>query len=206
MRETDVRVIGLNGSPKKTGNTGKLLSSCLAGAEEAGGIVTKVHLGDLKGVSCLGCNACHTLGRCIREDDITELFKEILAADLVIVASPIYSMSVTSELKTVIDRAHYLWAMKFRTYTLTFSEEHLQTHKGIFLSTAGMADPEVFKHSLPIITAFFNGIGVEYSANLLFEDMDTYGGIEKHPGALEQVYAAGKETVFAIRREKDNLR
>src|SRR5512136_2334808 len=132
-----ITVMGISGSPHRHGNTETLLDSFLDGAKAAGATVEKVVLRDLDYSPCRGCNACHKTGECVVKDDAIALFDRVLKADAIAVASPIYSMGITAELKGLIDRGQYLWARKFILKTLYFTNEHIQRHKGIFISTAG---------------------------------------------------------------------
>ena len=128
-------------------------------ARQAGADLEKVVLKDLNYSPCLGCNACHKTGICIVKDDAVTLLDHILEVDCIAVASPIYSMGITAELKGLIDRAQYIWAQKFIKKTRYFSNEHIQKHKGIFISTAGLSWDNVFDAAFPAITAFFNTAG-----------------------------------------------
>ena len=112
MKET-VTVIGLSGSPRRRGNTEQLLDRFLEGVSDAGGITEKVVLSTLEYSSCKGCNACHKTGTCIMDDAVRELYDRMLAADCVIISSPIYTMGITTEVKSFIGRAHYLWVRHF---------------------------------------------------------------------------------------------
>ena len=133
------------------------------------------------------------------EDDAPPLFDRILSMDCIAVASPIYSMGITAELKGLIDRAQYLWAKKFVLKTLYFPNEHIQRHKGVFISTAGLSWDNVFDAAFPAITAFFNTIGFEYYDNIIANDMDTYNGIKGHPTALDEARDKGRRVVKEIR-------
>ncbi|MEG3056021.1 MAG: flavodoxin family protein [Methanoculleus sp.] len=133
-----IKVLGISGSPRRHGNTETLLDAVLDGARDAGAEVEKIILRTLDYASCQGCNACHRTGVCIIEDEITPVFEAIARADILIVASPIYSMGITAELKGLIDRTQYIWARKFILKTLYFTNKHIQHHKGIFVSTAGL--------------------------------------------------------------------
>lgn len=194
----EVSVIGISGSPRRHGNTETLLDSLLEGAREGGARTDKVILKDLDYSSCRGCNACHKNGVCIVKDDLAMLFDRILATDCLAVASPIYSMGITAELKGLIDRAQFLWARKFVLKTLHFSEEHIRCHKGIFVSTAGLGYSHVFDAAFPQITAFFNILGFEYWDNVIANDMDRYGGIRNHPTALKEAFGKGRRVVEVI--------
>lgn len=193
-----IRVLGISGSPHRHGNTETLLDAFLEGAKNGGGSVEKVILKNLDYSPCRGCNACHKDGQCIVKDDALSLFDQILAADCLAVASPIYSMGITAELKGLIDRAQYIWARKFILKSLYFTDEHIKQHKGIFISTAGLSWDNVFDAAFPAITAFFNTLGFEYYDNIIANDMDRYQGIRGHPTALADAQAKGKEVIRVI--------
>jgi multimeric flavodoxin WrbA len=197
-----ITVLGISGSPRRHGNTETLLDSFLEGAQAAGATVEKVVLRDMDFTACQGCNACHKTGNCIVKDDAPALYDKILSADGIAVASPIYSMGITAQLKGFIDRGQYLWARKLMLKTLSFSEDHVRQHKAVFISTAGQDRPDVFNAAFPAITALFNGSGFGYFANITANNMDEFGGIKKHPTALKDAYEKGQELVRALEREK----
>jgi len=193
-----VTVLGISGSPHRHGNTEILLDRFLEGAQAAGASVEKVVLKDLEYTPCQGCNACHKDGNCIVKDAAPPLFDRMMAADCVAVASPIYSMGITAQLKGFIDRGQYLWARRFVTKTLTFSPEHLARHKGIFISTAGQNWDHVFDGAYPSLTALFHDAGFEYYDNIVANNMDTWKGIKNHPTALDEAFRKGQQVVSVL--------
>lgn len=197
-----VRVIGLSGSPHRHGNTETLLDAFLDGAGSSGANVEKVILKDLDYTPCRGCNACHKTGDCILRDAAPELLDRLSGYDCLAVASPIYSMGITAELKGLIDRAQYIWARKFILKTLYFTDHHISRHKGVFISTAGLSWDNVFDAAFPAITAFFNTLGFDYYDNIIANDMDRYKGIRGHPTALIQARAKGERVVGVIEKLK----
>lgn len=193
-----VNVLGISGSPRRHGNTETLLDAVLEGAREAGADVEKIVLRPLEYASCQGCNACHKTGVCVLKDDLTEVFEKIGDADVIVLASPIYSMGITAEAKGLIDRAQYLWARKFIKKNLNYTAEHIRRHKGIFVSTAGLGWENVFDAAFPAITAFFNTTGFEYWDNVIANDLDRYGGIAGHPTALTEAREKGRDVVARL--------
>src|SRR3989338_3003385 len=89
-RRNEMKVLALSGSPRKKGNTETLLHAVLKGVEAAGGEVELFRLYDLRIQPCIGCGGCDKTGECVLEDDMQELYPKILAAQRVILASPIY--------------------------------------------------------------------------------------------------------------------
>jgi multimeric flavodoxin WrbA len=197
-----VAVIGISGSPHRHGNTETLLDRFLDGTKNAGAGVEKVILKDLSYSACRGCNACHKTGNCIVQDEAIVLYEKMMAADCVAVASPIYTMGITAELKGLIDREQFLWARKFILKTMYFSDDHIKKHKGIFISTAGLGWEHVFDGAFPVITALFNTIGFEYYDNIIANDMDRFGGIKNHPTALADAYEKGQKVVKELEKLK----
>ena len=198
-----ISVLGISGSPHRHGNTESLLDSFLDGAKAAGAEIEKVILKDLDYSPCRGCNACHKTGECVVKDDAIALFEKVLKCDCLAIASPIYTMGITAELKGFIDRGQYLWARKFIFKTLYFTDDHIKRHKGLFVSTAGQNQDNVFDGAFPAITAIFNGTGFEYYDNIIANNMDEYKGIKNHPTALKDANDKGQKVVRVI--EKLNI-
>lgn len=204
-----VRVLGISGSPHRRGNTEQLLDRFLEGAADAGGEIEKIVLSTLDYHSCRGCNACHKTGVCVMDDDLIPILtKKVPEADIVVLASPIYSMSITSEMKAFIDRAHTIWAQKFKLNMVHYDKEHFTAHPGYFLATAGMERPDIFDYAYPIITAFFNGFGCGYTPdhNITAPGMDRWGGIKEHPTALTFAYMSGQEAVRQLEKMMTDVR
>jgi multimeric flavodoxin WrbA len=195
-----ITVLGISGSPHRHGNTETLLESFLDGAKAAGAEVEKVILKDLDYSPCRGCNACHKTGDCVVKDDAIILFEKVLKCDCLAIASPIYTMGITAELKGFIDRGQYLWARKFIFKTLYFTNDHIRRHKGLFVSTAGQNWDHVFDGAFPAITAIFNGTGFEYYDNIIANNMDEYKGIRNHPTALKEAFEKGQKVVGILEK------
>ena len=107
-----MKIITLQGSPRKKGNTATVLSwveqELIALDHEVESIFLSTK--NLKG--CLACGKCKekpdTVG-CIQKDDIPEILEKMIQAELVIFASPLYFWGVSAQLKTVIDRTYSLY-------------------------------------------------------------------------------------------------
>ncbi|MCX6700754.1 MAG: flavodoxin family protein [Methanomicrobiales archaeon] len=193
-----VTVLGISGSPHRHGNTETLLDSFLDGARNAGAEMDKIILRSMNYTPCRGCNACHKTGECIIQDDAEVIIERVMSCDCLCIASPIYSMGITAELKGLIDRAQYIWAQKFILKTRFYPDDLIRRHKGIFISTAGLPWEHVFDAAFPAITAFFNTLGIEYYDNIIANDMDTYKGIRGHPTALAEAFAKGEDVARVI--------
>jgi multimeric flavodoxin WrbA len=101
----DMKIIGINGSPKREKSQTRLLVlGVLEGARQAGADVTFVDICGLDIKYCTACGTCYAKGECIHDDDFPALLEKMLDADGIIWGSPNYINSVTAQLKTLIDR------------------------------------------------------------------------------------------------------
>jgi len=105
-----VQVLVLQSSPRKNGNTAVLVERFLAGLVEGGThdvCARDVHefwLNDLDIRPCQGCFLCVGESSCIIDDDMQQIYPEIVAADLVVFATPIYWWHMNAQMKLCIDR------------------------------------------------------------------------------------------------------
>lgn len=105
---TGKKVLILQGSPRKTGNTSVLADSLAKGSEQSGARVETLFLHDMDISPCTGCNSCQKEDAqgCVIDDAMQSVYRKIIEADAVVFASPIYWFCVTAQLKTVIDRIY----------------------------------------------------------------------------------------------------
>ena len=104
-----MNVIAINGSPRKTKNTATLLTKALEGAASKGAATEIVHLYDYDFKGCVSCFACKVKnckrpGACIYKDSMTPVLEKCLAADAIILGSPIYFWDVTGEMRSFLER------------------------------------------------------------------------------------------------------
>ena len=99
-----MKILILQGSPNTNGSTAMLAREFTAGAREAGHDVDIVDVASLDIAPCTGCVACGYGGPCAQYDDFDELREQILAADMMVFATPLYYYGMTAQLKAVVDR------------------------------------------------------------------------------------------------------
>ncbi len=102
-----MKVIGFNGSPRKKGNTAYSLGVIFDELEREGVETELIQLG---GADIRGCRACYKCyekknRRCAVEDDLNVFVEKMVAADGILIGSPVYFSNVSTEVKALIDRA-----------------------------------------------------------------------------------------------------
>ena len=100
------KIIVLNGSPRKNGNTSALVKAFRDGAESAGHSVTEFWLGGMKINGCRGCCAGgkNPESPCVQKDDMEQIYPAYKEADVVVLASPLYYWTISGQLKCAFDR------------------------------------------------------------------------------------------------------
>ena len=99
-------VLIISGSPRKGGNSDLLCDQFLQGAQEAGHQAEKIFLRDKKINYCTGCGVCISNGKkgCAQKDDMAEVLAKMIAADVIVLATPVYFYTMDAQMKTLIDR------------------------------------------------------------------------------------------------------
>lgn len=100
------KIIILNGSPRKNGNTAALIEAFTQGAQSAGHQVTTFFLNEMDIHGCKGCfcGGKDSASPCVQKDDMDKIYPAYREADVVVLASPLYYWSVSGQLKCAFDR------------------------------------------------------------------------------------------------------
>ena len=104
-----MKVIAINGSPRKKWNTAIMLEKVLEGAASEGAETELIHLYDLNFKGCTSCFACKlkdgkSYGKCAMKDELTPVLAKLKDADAVTLGSPIYLGNSTGEMKSFMER------------------------------------------------------------------------------------------------------
>lgn len=98
------KILVLSASFRKGGNSDTLCDQFIKGAQEAGHEVEKICINDRKINYCRGCGVCNTTHKCIQKDDMEDILNKMVAADVIVMATPVYFYSMNGQMKTLIDR------------------------------------------------------------------------------------------------------
>lgn len=100
------KIVILNGSPRKSGNTSALVTAFREGAEGAGHTVTEFFLDKMNIHGCKGCFGGHSDREypCVQQDDMNQIYPAVRDCDVVVLASPLYYWTMSGQLRTAFDR------------------------------------------------------------------------------------------------------
>ena len=104
-----MKIIIINGSHRKNGSTALILNGLSEELKKRDDVdVQIVNVADLSLNYCIGGSKCYKTGKCIHKDDLEALSATISTADGIIFGSPTYASNVSAQMKTIIDRGHFV--------------------------------------------------------------------------------------------------
>ena len=103
-----MKILILNGSPHLDGAASDMVNAFAEGAREAGHEVVSMNVAHKNIKGCMACEYCRNRekGVCVQKDDMQAIYPEILSADMVVFASPIYYFTLSAQLQAVIHRTY----------------------------------------------------------------------------------------------------
>ena len=179
-------VLGLQGSPRKKGNTDYLLTEFMNEAERFGVRTHVIEVAKKNIVPCKGCGFCEKKGYCITQDDdmACEIYSLLRKADVIVAASPIFFYNVTAQLKALIDRSQTLWARKYR---LNIEDPGGKMRRGFLLSLGATKGKNLFEGVKLTAQYFFDAVAASYEGSLTYWRIEHRGDMVKHPTIHEEV-------------------
>jgi len=175
-------ILGLQGSPRKGGNTSKLLSAFLDETERLGAHTKYLDVPRMNINPCRGCGNCERKGFCPIDDDMQQVLPLLRKADLIVMATPVFFYGATAQIKCLIDRSQVLWARK---YVHNLEDPGRKWRQGLFLSVGATKGKDLFEGITLTSKYFFDAVGANFKGSLTYIKIEDPGDIENHPTALK---------------------
>ncbi len=109
-----MKILAINGSPRRSWNTGTLLQKALDGAASVGAQTEIIHLYDYEYRGCVSCYSCKRMGNhhlCVLHDDLSRVLEKMGKADGIIFGSPIFFGTITSGMAACLERFLFPYIM-----------------------------------------------------------------------------------------------
>jgi len=103
------KVLIIASSPRKGGNSDILAGKFSEGAREVGHDVEEIFIRDKQINYCTGCESCFDEKPCPQDDDMPAVLDSIIAADVIVMATPVYFYTMNAQMKTLVDRCCALY-------------------------------------------------------------------------------------------------
>jgi multimeric flavodoxin WrbA len=198
-----IKILAFAGSPRRHGNSETLLDWVLGSMiAEPDVIIEKVALDEANINPCKGCNACEKLNKCVQRDGLDLYHDKIIAADIILLSSPIYCMGIASQPKALIDRAQVFRSRKYVLKLPIVPLERRGKRLGAFLATAGQNWSYVFDAAIPSVKCFFHVIDIKDAdiSYLMINGVDEKGAIDLHATARADAENLGRALIAEIKK------
>lgn len=188
------KVLGIFGGPRFKGNTADLLEAVLEGARRNGAETERLDLARMRINPCVECRSCDDNAECaVKVDDMQEIYARVRRVDAIVLASPIFFMSVTAQTKAMIDRCQCYWVERYVHGNRVY--EGRERPKGLFVACAGSSRELVFDPARHVVKAFFAAIDYQYAGEVLLGFTDDAELAPRKKVAVERAYESGRELV-----------
>ena len=138
------KVLILSSSPRRGGNSDTLCNEFMRGAIESGNEAEKVFLRDKTIHYCTGCSTCSLHEKpCPQKDDAAEIIEKMVAADVIVMATPVYFYTMSAQMKTLIDRCCGLYT-------------EMKNKEFYFIVTAAVDDRKLMERTVDTFQGFLD--------------------------------------------------
>ncbi|MBQ7202612.1 MAG: flavodoxin family protein [Eubacterium sp.] len=188
-----MKVLLLNGSPRKNSNTGIALDEMVKIFNENGVETEVVQIGNKNIRGCMACGGCNKLGKCVIDDVVNELAPKFEEADGLVVASPVYYASANATLIAVLDRLFF--SAKFNK-TMKVGASVVCARRGGLSATFDELNKYFTISGMPVASsAYWNSIhgGAPGEAQQDAEGLHTMRQLARNMTFLMKSIALGKE-------------
>ncbi|WP_319377946.1 NAD(P)H-dependent oxidoreductase [uncultured Methanocorpusculum sp.] len=196
------KIVALFGSNVIGGNTDKLLTEAIRGAEDAGCIVERLDIVSLDLSGCRQIYHCMEKEHCVILDEAEKYHTLLKEADGIIIATPVMTYGIPGQLKSFMDRCQPFYMAKYYRKHSFISDEHAKIRKTLFICISGMNTLEVFIGPVLTVKAFCQIIDTKYFDELLQNDMDNIKKIESKPEVMKAAYEKGRALGEAITKAR----
>lgn len=193
--------LGLQGSPRKKGNSDLLLGAFMDALERRGALTRTIQVVQHSIQPCKELTVCEKKGACPIDDDMAaQIYGLLRRADIIVAASPVFFYNVSAQLKALIDRCQTLWARK---YMLKLKDPGHRVRRGILLSAGATGGKQLFDGMHLTVKYFFDAVSAVYAGHLTYRNVERRGAILSQPSLSEDVERlASKITRDLIGRRK----
>lgn len=192
-------LVAIYGSPRREGNSSTLLARAVQGVRDTGECsVQEFYVRDQKISPCLEIYKCQESGECAIQDDFQKIRDEILSAQGLLLASPIFFYSVSAQVKVLMDRFQSLWVRKYWIDREQRGGRPFR-RRGVFISAGATSGERLFDGALLSVRYFFDVLDMELWDSLLCRGLDGAEDVWERPEYLEKAYHLGRELAASLR-------
>lgn len=180
-----MKMLGIVGSPRKGGNTDRLVREVLKGAAAQGASSEVLYLNDLRIRPCQACFYCKDKGdTCRMRDDMGKVYAKIREADGIVLGSPVYMAQVTAQTKLMIDRL-------FAFFTKEFTSRLPKGKRVVLIITQGAKNIKEYQHALDPLRLGAEWLGIKVVGTLIGNNLEPKDAVASRKDLLKKAFDLG---------------
>ena len=191
-----VDVLGISGSPRKSGNSDMLLERVLKGVRDEGRSTDTAALRDFAFQSCIGCERCRDDKHCTGlQDDMQLIYPKISDSKGLVIVSPVHSYTVTALVKAFLDRLYCYYDFSEERPGPVASRLAGQGRKAVIAAVGEQATMEEggMDTTMVILRRNIEILGCEIVAELPVLGIFDRGEVFQRPDAVREAEELGRQ-------------
>ena len=196
-----MQILGIQGSPRKQGNSHHLLREVLGACEDQGAQTHWIQAGEDGIEPCRELLVCEKKGFCPIRDEMASVYGQIYRADAIVLASPVFFYNVSAQLKVLIDRCQMFWG---RRYKLGLAHPRATLRRGSLLAVAASQGNRLFEGLELTARYFFDAVSARDFPPILHRGVEAAGEIRGAPGLEGEVLTLARKLTRPL-HEMDHL-
>ena len=143
---------------------------------------------------CLECGGCDDTGECVVQDDMQSIYPRLEEADAIILASPMFFYSFSSQAKALIDRCQAMWNRRMLRKTKE-ERKRYDSGNGYLLAVGATKGKNLFEGAELVAKYFFDALDMNYQGGVFVRSVEGKGDIARHAEALQEAFDLGRRVV-----------
>lgn len=192
-------ILGVDGSPRRGGNSQALLAAVLDGAAEAGRESRAAHLMDYRFEPCVGCEKCRRDKICTRfNDGMTLLYPEIVDSRGLVLVSPVHNYNVSAMTKAFIDRLYCFYDFEDTRPRAWSSRLAGQGRKAVIAAVAEQVQRKDMGFTLEAMRLPLEALGFEIVTEVAVLGIFDRGAVRGQDAIMDEAREAGARLAQAL--------
>ena len=169
--EKNNHIIIINGSPRRSKNCSKIIENITKKLDENNIAYEVENIYKMNIDYCTACGYCERTGKCVIKDDMTHLYKDFDNSLGTIVVSPMFFQSISTKVKTVVDRTQAFYSSKYILKKPSIDTK--KERRGMFIAVGGQPEYEnQFLGGKIVMDIFYKSINTDLEYNLYLSNSD----------------------------------
>nr|WP_308691610.1 flavodoxin family protein [uncultured Terrisporobacter sp.] len=169
--EKNNHIIIINGSPRRSKNCSKIIENITKKLDENNIAYEVENIYKMNIDYCTACGYCERTGKCVIKDDMTHLYKDFDNSLGTIVVSPMFFQSISTKVKTVVDRTQAFYSSKYILKKPSIDTK--KERRGMFIAVGGQPEYEnQFLGGQIVMDLFFKSINTKLIENVYMSNSD----------------------------------